>query len=78
MQIAIAPKSKADLDNMSTGLIKLAQEDPSFHFSRDEKTNQMVLEGMGELHLENLMDRLKREFKVRGNGRQDASQASRQ
>ena len=47
------------------GLIKLAQEDPSFHFSRDEETNQTVIEGMGELHLEIIVDRLKREFKVR-------------
>jgi elongation factor G len=64
LQVAIEPKTKADLDKMSTGLIKLAQEDPSFHFSRDEETNQTVIEGMGELHLEILVDRLKREFKV--------------
>ena len=51
IKIAIEPKSKADLEKMSTGLIKLAQEDPSFHFSRDEETNQTVIEGMGELHL---------------------------
>jgi hypothetical protein len=49
---------------MTTGLIKLAQEDPSFHFSRDEETNQTVIEGMGELHLEIIVDRLRREFKV--------------
>ena len=47
IKIAIEPKSKADLEKMSTGLIKLAQEDPSFHFSRDEETNQTVIEGMG-------------------------------
>ena len=51
IKIAIEPKSKADLQKMSEGLIKLAQEDPSFHFSRDEETNQTVIEGMGELHL---------------------------
>ena len=51
IKIAIEPKSKADLEKMSNGLIKLAQEDPSFHFSRDEETNQTVIEGMGELHL---------------------------
>ena len=48
------------------GLIKLAQEDPSFHFMRDEETNQTVIEGMGELHLEIIVDRLRREFKVGG------------
>ena len=50
---------------MSNGLIKLAQEDPSFNFSRDEETNQTVIEGMGELHLDIIVDRLRREFKVR-------------
>lgn len=65
IKVAIEPKTKADVDRMSAGLIKLAQEDPSFHFSRDEETNQTVIEGMGELHLEIIVDRLKREFKVR-------------
>lgn len=65
IKVAIEPKTKADVDKMSMGLIKLAQEDPSFHFSRDEETNQTVIEGMGELHLEIIVDRLKREFKVR-------------
>ncbi len=46
------------------GLNKLAQEDPSFHYKRDEETNQTVIEGMGELHLEIIVDRLRREFKV--------------
>lgn len=64
IKVAIEPKSKGDLDKMTGGLIKLAQEDPSFHFSRDEETNQTVIEGMGELHLEIIVDRLKREFKV--------------
>lgn len=64
IKIAIEPKTKADVDKMSNGLIKLASEDPSFHFSRDEETNQTVIEGMGELHLEIIVDRLKREFKV--------------
>ena len=67
IKIALEPKSKADLDKMTNGLIKLAQEDPSFHFSRDEETNQTVIEGMGELHLEIIVDRLKREFKVECN-----------
>lgn len=74
VQIAIEPKSKGDRDKMSTGLIKLSQEDPSFHFFRNEETNQTVIEGIGELHLESLVDRLKGEFKVRGPGRQDALQ----
>merc|ERR1712113_1008477 len=64
IKVAIEPKTKGDLEKMSTGLIKLAQEDPSFHFTRDEETNQTVIEGMGELHLEIIVDRLKREFKV--------------
>jgi elongation factor G len=64
IKVAIEPKSKADLEKMSTGLIKLAAEDPSFHFTRDEETNQTVIEGMGELHLEIIVDRLKREYKV--------------
>ncbi|CAL8471053.1 g10595 [Coccomyxa elongata] len=64
IKIAIEPKSKGDLEKMSNGLIKLAQEDPSFHFTRDEETNQTVIEGMGELHLDIIVDRLRREFKV--------------
>ena len=64
MQIAIEPKSKADNDKMGMALYKLAQEDPSFHFSRDDETNQTVIEGMGELHLDIIVDRMKREFNV--------------
>lgn len=56
---------QADLEKMGMGLAKLAQEDPSFNFSRDEETGQTVIEGMGELHLEIIVDRLRREFKVR-------------
>merc|ERR1711924_35481 len=67
IKIAIEPKTKGDLEKMSDGLIKLAQEDPSFRFSRDEESNQTVIEGMGELHLEILVDRLKREFNVEAN-----------
>merc|ERR1719230_381408 len=67
IKIAIEPKTKGDLEKMSTGLIKLAAEDPSFNFSRDEETNQTVIEGMGELHLEIIVDRLRREFKVEAN-----------
>ena len=64
IKIAIEPKSKSDLEKMSNGLIKLAQEDPSFNFSRDDETNQTVIEGMGELHLDIIVDRLRREYKV--------------
>merc|ERR1712216_498025 len=64
IKVAVEPKTKADLEKMSQGLIMLAQEDPSFHFTRDEETNQTVIEGMGELHLDIIVDRLKREFKV--------------
>ena len=64
LQIAIEPKSKADLEKMGNGLMKLSQEDPSFHFKRDTETNQTVIEGMGELHLDIIVDRLRREFKV--------------
>ncbi|XP_004515743.1 elongation factor G-2, chloroplastic [Cicer arietinum] len=67
IKIAIEPKTKADIDKMAAGLVKLAQEDPSFHFSRDEELNQTVIEGMGELHLEIIVDRLKREYKVEAN-----------
>jgi elongation factor G len=64
IKIAIEPKTKGDLEKMSDGLIKLAAEDPSFHFTRDEETNQTVIEGMGELHLDIIVDRLRREFNV--------------
>ncbi|KAK4479034.1 hypothetical protein RD792_014545 [Penstemon davidsonii] len=67
IKVAIEPKTKADIDKMAIGLLKLAQEDPSFHFSRDEEVNQTVIEGMGELHLEIIVDRLKREYKVEAN-----------
>ncbi|KMZ57555.1 Elongation factor EF-G [Zostera marina] len=67
IKVAIEPKTKADIDKMAVGLIKLAQEDPSFHFSRDEEINQTIIEGMGELHLEIIVDRLKREHKVEAN-----------
>jgi elongation factor G len=64
IKIAIEPKTKADIQKMGAGLNKLAAEDPSFHYSRDEETNQTVIEGMGELHLEIIVDRLRREFNV--------------
>ncbi|KAH9325682.1 hypothetical protein KI387_005860 [Taxus chinensis] len=67
IKVAIEPRTKADVDKMSMGLVKLAQEDPSFHFSRDDEANQTIIEGMGELHLEIIVDRLKREFNVEAN-----------
>ncbi len=67
MSIAIEPKTKQDEEKMSTALQKLAEEDPTFRVSTDTETNQMIIAGMGELHLEILIDRLKREFKVLAN-----------
>ncbi|KAI0564442.1 Translation elongation factor EF-G [Gracilaria domingensis] len=64
IKVAVEPKTKADTEKMGEALVKLAQEDPSFRFSRDEESNQTVIEGMGELHLEIIVDRMKREFKV--------------
>jgi len=64
IKVAVEPKSKADNEKMGVALSKLAQEDPSFRFSRDEESNQTIIEGMGELHLEIIVDRMKREFKV--------------
>lgn len=65
--IAIEPKSQADLDKLSNGLGKLAEEDPTFRVRTDEDSGQTVISGMGELHLEVLIDRLRREFKVECN-----------
>merc|ERR1711957_323112 len=67
IKVAVEPKTKADQQKMSEALIKLAAEDPSFRFSRDEETGQTIIEGMGELHLEIIVDRLKREFDVEAN-----------
>merc|ERR1712232_654255 len=64
IKVAVEPKTKADQQKMSEALIRLAAEDPSFRFSRDEETGQTVIEGMGELHLEIIVDRMKREFNV--------------
>lgn len=65
--IAIEPKTQKDLDKLSTGLSKLAEEDPTFRVSSNEETGQTVISGMGELHLEIIVDRLRREFKVECN-----------
>jgi len=67
ISIAIEPKSKADQEKMSIGLGRLAKEDPSFRVATDEETGQTVISGMGELHLEIIVDRLRREFKVEAN-----------
>jgi len=65
--IAVEPKTQKDLDKLSVGLAKLAEEDPTFTVKTDEETGQTVISGMGELHLEIIIDRLKREFKVEAN-----------
>ncbi|MBQ8056124.1 MAG: elongation factor G, partial [Paludibacteraceae bacterium] len=62
--IAVEPKTQKDLDKLGLGLAKLAEEDPTFTVKSDEQTGQTVISGMGELHLEIIIDRLKREFKV--------------
>merc|ERR1719491_258048 len=67
IKVAVEPKTKADQQKMGEALAKLAAEDPSFRFSRDEETGQTVIEGMGELHLEIIVDRMMREFNVEAN-----------
>ncbi len=67
IQIAIEPKTKADSEKMSIALQKLAEEDPTFRVKTDEETNQTIISGMGELHLEIIVDRMRREFKVEAN-----------
>jgi len=64
IKVAVEPKTKADQQKMSDALVKLAAEDPSFRFSRDEDSGQTIIEGMGELHLEIIVDRMMREFNV--------------
>ena len=66
-QLAIEPKSKADQDKMAIALQKLAEEDPTFRTKSDHETGQTIISGMGELHLEIIVDRMKREFKVEAN-----------
>lgn len=67
ISVAIEPKTKADQEKLSTALNKLAQEDPSFRVKVDEETGQTIISGMGELHLEIIVDRLVREYKVEAN-----------
>ncbi len=64
ISIAVEPKTKADRDKLSAGLQKLAEEDPTFKVRFDEETNQTIISGMGELHLDIIVDRLRREFNV--------------
>ena len=67
IDVAVEPKSKAEQDKMSVGLAKLAEEDPTFRVRTDHETGQTIIAGMGELHLEIIIDRLRREFKVECN-----------
>jgi elongation factor G len=67
ISVAVEPKSKADQDKLGNGLARLAEEDPTFRVETDEETGQTLISGMGELHLEIIVDRLKREFNVDAN-----------
>jgi len=67
IKVAVEPASKKEQDKMSEALVRLAAEDPSFRFSRDDESGQTVIEGMGELHLEIIVDRMRREFNVECN-----------
>ncbi|GAA1237022.1 elongation factor G [Janibacter melonis] len=67
IQVAIEPKTKSDQEKLGTAIQKLAEEDPTFQVSLDEETGQTIIAGMGELHLDILVDRMKREFKVEAN-----------
>ena len=62
ISVAVEPKTKADQDKLGTGLQRLAEEDPTFRVRTDEETGQTLISGMGELHLEIIVDRLMREF----------------
>ena len=68
INVSIEPKTKADQEKLGTAIQKLAEEDPTFSVQLDEETGQTVIGGMGELHLDILVDRMKREFKVEANG----------
>src|SRR5205814_3571488 len=67
ISVAIEPKSKADEERLAMALNRLAEEDPTFRVRTDEETSQTIIAGMGELHLEILVDRMKREFNVQAN-----------
>ena len=65
IEIAVEPKTKGDQEKMGEALNRLAKEDPSFRVSSDEESGQTIIKGMGELHLDIIVDRMKREFKSR-------------
>ena len=67
ISVAVEPKTKSDQEKMGISLGRLAQEDPSFRVNTDEESGQTIISGMGELHLEVLVDRMKREFDVEAN-----------
>src|SRR5690554_6598160 len=67
IHVAVEPKTKADQEKMGVALSKLAQEDPSFRVRTDEESGQTIIGGMGELHLDIIVDRMKREFNVEAN-----------
>ena len=67
ISVAIEPKSKADQEKLGTAIQRLAEEDPTFRVRNDEETGQTVISGMGELHLDILVDRMRREFNVEAN-----------
>jgi elongation factor G len=67
IEVAVEPKSKADIEKMGVALSRLAAEDPSFRVTSDQESGQTIIKGMGELHLEIIVDRMKREFKVEAN-----------
>ena len=67
IEVAIEPKTKGDQEKLGVAIQRLAEEDPTFRVKTDEETGQTIIAGMGELHLEILVDRMKREFKVEAN-----------
>src|SRR3546814_8364040 len=67
IEVAVEPKTKTDQEKMGVALNRLAQEDPSFRVSTDSESGQTVIKGMGELHLDIIVDRMRREFKVDAN-----------
>ena len=67
ISVAIEPKTKGDQEKLGTAIQKLAEEDPTFQVRQDEETGQTIIAGMGELHLDILVDRMRREFRVEAN-----------
>ena len=67
ISVAIEPKTKGDQEKLGVAIQRLSEEDPTFHVESDEETGQTIISGMGELHLEILVDRMRREFKVEAN-----------